>query len=881
MKNRVLLFFILLTLNFHVLAEKVNQVDQFYIQNQGLLSAKKNTALFLTVNKDGSLVMLPKTNPAAKNQLWFFKSKNNNDYYDIGSVAFGNSRVIGRDHTGTTKLVSQNKKSNQYWRLALDKKGNYRLINAFRKSLDISKHRSSFIVHAANISSSINQAWRLSKPPTPLKITTTTIKLNVTSNSNSENLVKPPLPYSGTSGHQKIHVTGCQGKDCYVNRNVTREGKYKVYARCKAKHSKSLLLSNSGNTPSLPIHDCNHSKGTPADLTYFQSTQQQYELVSKYFVHLENTFIQNLKTNPARVLNYDSAKTLEALKASKGKVSYSMLEAFVYGELINSLLLDEKKRSPMEQAAVDWLVRGAIALDLRIWKQAQAEYRSWYNNPCKYKPLANEKGLSGELKETLTWGGMRTDCYGSNALTGVFKLGKSPQAHPAVSSLLAWGAYKVGKEIVGNLGDAALLNRAMSLDNVNIIGAGAGIAAATAAAAGATAIAIATPAVFAGSTSAAVVAAGGIHGASAGWVAGGITAGAGTAAGAGAIVVIAVAGTAAAIAITVEDSAFHKRMNTGEYAYRIINKDFKVSKVGTLVDFYSARLQGKTILQGPLAGLRLFIGDNSTDVNLTKNSLELAFADAMSPGNYRRYLPVTVPTSKGFATHTTLAGGNNPLYSKGKNSQQSNPLYSSRTKTQQNTVTAAFTYYNGATYLFNANGTYSKYSKGRTNIDKGYPAKMPGGWQGLPSTWHIGINAAMPFEGSKKAYMFKRGKYVRLNGVKVDKGYPMNMPGGWKNIPKSWKGDVDAAFYYAPAKKHYFFKGNEYVGVKGVTADRKTASKLPGGWKGMPAEFAKGIDAATFRAGHAYMFKGDKYIRFTGLKVDRGYPKPIKGNWPK
>jgi hypothetical protein len=41
----------------------------------------------------------------------------------------------------------------------------------------------------------------------------------------------------------------------------------------------------------------------------------------------------------------------------------------------------------------------------------------------------------------------------------------------------------------------------------------------------------------------------------------------------------------------------------------------------------------------------------------------------------------------------------------------------------------------------------------------------------------------------------------------------------------------------------------------------------------MPAEFARGIDAATYRNGHVYMFRGSQYIRFTGTKMDAGYPK--------
>ena len=196
------------------------------------------------------------------------------------------------------------------------------------------------------------------------------------------------------------------------------------------------------------------------------------------------------------------------------------------------------------------------------------------------------------------------------------------------------------------------------------------------------------------------------------------------------------------------------------------------------------------------------------------------------------------------------------------------------------TVTAALTLYNGSTYLFHPDGTYSRTSKGKTGIDAGYPAKMPGGWKGLPGSWNAGINAALPYQGTDKAYMFKDAAYTRLKVVTVDPGYPAKMPGGWKRIPSSWSGQVDAALYYPPNGRHYMFKGNEYIRLNGVTVDSGYPAKLPGGWAGMPAEFARGIDAATYRNGHVYMLKGSQYIRFTGTRMDAGYPKSIKANWP-
>jgi hypothetical protein len=163
-------------------------------------------------------------------------------------------------------------------------------------------------------------------------------------------------------------------------------------------------------------------------------------------------------------------------------------------------------------------------------------------------------------------------------------------------------------------------------------------------------------------------------------------------------------------------------------------------------------------------------------------------------------------------------------------------------------------------------------------MDEGFPKWNPGGLKGLPQAWiRESFDAILNYQGGKVRYLFKDGQYLRMtNGVRVDPGYPIAMPGGWRGIPSSWNGEIHAAMYFPENRKHYMFRDNEYIRLSGVKVDPGYPLKLPGGWRGMPSSFASGIDAALVRDNKVYMFKGAKYIRFTGTKMDAGYPKDYK-----
>ena len=182
----------------------------------------------------------------------------------------------------------------------------------------------------------------------------------------------------------------------------------------------------------------------------------------------------------------------------------------------------------------------------------------------------------------------------------------------------------------------------------------------------------------------------------------------------------------------------------------------------------------------------------------------------------------------------------------------------------------------GKIYFFKG-GHYARFTD--TLVDDGYPQPMPGGWQGLPASWNSRIDAAVAYAPTQKVYLFKGNQYVRLTGTRVDPGYPLQLPGGWRGLPTSWHSGIDAALYYEPSQKMYLFKGGEYVRLTGVEVDPGYPQRLPGGWTGLPASWTSGIDAAVFRAGHTYFFKGNQYVRFTGTHIDPNYPQRLPGGW--
>ena len=94
---------------------------------------------------------------------------------------------------------------------------------------------------------------------------------------------------------------------------------------------------------------------------------------------------------------------------------------------------------------------------------------------------------------------------------------------------------------------------------------------------------------------------------------------------------------------------------------------------------------------------------------------------------------------------------------------------------------------------------------------------------------------------------------------------------------------VDAAMWRGSNDKVYLFGGNYYLRYTDVADGRDSGYPAPiaGNWKDIPLSYWDGFDAALWREsnGKIYFFNGDSYIRIDGVTstMDPGYPLPIAG----
>ena len=196
------------------------------------------------------------------------------------------------------------------------------------------------------------------------------------------------------------------------------------------------------------------------------------------------------------------------------------------------------------------------------------------------------------------------------------------------------------------------------------------------------------------------------------------------------------------------------------------------------------------------------------------------------------------------------------------------------------TPRAALTLSNGKTYFFYSNNTYTRYSEGATGLDRGYPRSMAGGaggWKIAGAYFTDGPTAALRYQQSDtRYYMFRDNDYIRLTHVTMDRGYPAKMPGGWTGLPTQFRSALDAAFYNTGIVRNVFLKGDQVMmldGLKPVSGFPKQISQV---FRKLPTKFQRDIDAATYRDHKIYLIKDGEYMKLSGGGYpERGYPKPL------
>ena len=198
-----------------------------------------------------------------------------------------------------------------------------------------------------------------------------------------------------------------------------------------------------------------------------------------------------------------------------------------------------------------------------------------------------------------------------------------------------------------------------------------------------------------------------------------------------------------------------------------------------------------------------------------------------------------------------------------------------------------YSFKNDKFYLF-SNEYYIRYSRD-FKMDEGYPKLISAGWRGMTDDFAQGIDAILWSGKNDKVYVFKGSEYLRIdpnNNWQLDAGYPKSIAANW-NVPANFGSDLDAALWNDKSDKVYLFKGSQYIRINpnnNWNMDPGYPKPIAGNWPGMPADFANGIDAATWseKNDRVYIFKGTQYVRVNpnnSWNVDSGYPNWINKNW--
>lgn len=183
-------------------------------------------------------------------------------------------------------------------------------------------------------------------------------------------------------------------------------------------------------------------------------------------------------------------------------------------------------------------------------------------------------------------------------------------------------------------------------------------------------------------------------------------------------------------------------------------------------------------------------------------------------------------------------------------------------------------------YVFKGKEYYKYKMNGSTmELLKNYPRKFPGGWQNLPAYFHSAIDAAFYYPPTKKTYFFKGDQYIRLTGIKVDKGYPKKISAentDFKLSSKEIGEGIDAAVWMSSGGRYpkggniiFIKKGKFYVfydfGGKFIQGTSGNVNNL---WGQLPQGFHVATQAMLkFDNRGTYLFNGGRYLFAPGTET--------------